>query len=305
MIGPAFTILLAIHRPPHMLPFAVASVLGQQRRDFELFIICDGAPPETVSCAEELSRTDPRIKVFVHAKGARSGELYRDQALQQARGRFVCHIGDDDLWLPNHLSEMEKLLEAVDFGNVLHVEVDTGGEVAVLAGDLGNSETRRRMLDRTFNIFGLTAAGYRLAAYRALPVGWSPAPADVAVDLHMWRKFLAQTGLRFGTRAAVTSVKFAAGSRRDWSIERRAAEVADWAPRVSDPDIHAFLTQRALQRLNAMADRLERGSNRLQAKLQLRVETIERLRTKLRVRNASWSWRLTRPLRRIRKLLAR
>lgn len=303
MTDPAFTILLAVHRPPALLPFAIRSVLAQERQDFELFVICDGAPPETAACAADFAQRDSRIKVFAHPKGERNGEAYRHQALRQARGRFVCHIGDDDLWLPNHLSEMESLLTDVDFGNLLHVEVDTDGEVALVAGNLANPQTRQRMLERTFNIFGLTVAGYRLSAYRALPVGWSPAPPGLASDLHMWRRFLAQSDLLFGTRSAVTSVKFAASSRSGWTMEQRAVEMAAWAGKLSTPGSEAAVVRKAFHRLNVMYDDTHREANRLQAMLQDRGQQVARLRDKLRALRSTWSWRLTRPIRKLARLL--
>lgn len=305
MTDPEFTILLPVHRPPALLPYAIASVQAQTRQDFELFIVCDGAPPETVACAEGFAARDGRIKVFAHPKGERSGEAYRHQALQQARGRLVGHIGDDDFWLPNHLAEMARLLDKVDFGNLLHVAMDTEGEVALVAGDLANPATRQRMLQRPYNIFGMTVACYRLSAYRALPVGWSPAPPDVAPDLHMWRQFLAQSDLRFGTRAAVTTVKLTAASRSDWTLERRAAEMAAWAARMSEPGFEADLTLKVLNRLNAIYDATHREANRLQAKLQLRTQEIAELRGKVRALKETWSWRLTQPFRRLARLLRR
>lgn len=305
MTDPAFTILLPVHRPPALLPFAIGSVLAQERQDFELFVICDGTPPETVACAADFARRDNRIKVFAHPKGERNGEAYRHLALLEARGRFVCHIGDDDLWLPNHLSEMASLLTDVDFGNLLHVEVDTDGEVALVAGDLANPQTRQRMLERTFNIFGLTVGGYRLSAYRALPVGWSPAPPGLASDLHMWRRFLTQGGLRFGTRSVVTSVKFAASCRSGWTMEQRAVEMAAWVEKLATPGSEAAVARQAFHRLNVMHDATHREANRLQAMLQHRSQQVARLRGKLRAMRRTWSWRLTRPFRKLARLFGR
>ncbi|MGH6830040.1 MAG: glycosyltransferase family 2 protein [Methylocella sp.] len=146
MIAPTFTILLPVNRPPALLPYAIASVLAQDRQDFELFVICDGAPPETASRAREFAASDARIRVFEHPKGEHHGEAYRPQALGQARGEYVCHIGDDDVWLPNHLTEAAALLREFDFGNLAHVEVLPDGRINVLLGDLANANTRRRMM---------------------------------------------------------------------------------------------------------------------------------------------------------------
>src|SRR5947209_7445385 len=118
---PRFTILLAVCRPPILLPFAIESVLSQTVKQFQLFVVCDGAPPQTIECAHEHARRDPRVKVFVFPKGERIGEAHWHEALMAASSPYVAHIEDDDLWFPNHLEELEKLLEATDFGHLMHV----------------------------------------------------------------------------------------------------------------------------------------------------------------------------------------
>jgi hypothetical protein len=343
MTDPAFTILLPIHRPPAMLSFAINSVLAQERRDFELFVICDGAPPETVACAEEFAARDARIRVFAHPKGAGNGDVYRDQALQQARGIYGCQIGDDDLWFPNHLNELTLLLRDVDFGNLSHFEVLADGQVVLLSGDASDPVTRQRMMRENFNFMGPTVWGYRLSAYRSLPVGWSPAPPGLPSDLHMIRKFFAQDGLRFGTRMAVTAVKFAAHFRRDWSLERRTAEVAEWAVRVADPAGRDAIVQLALGEMNRRSYALESGRqltaghSQLQATLEMqtaerdaaiatlaaaqasasqeraelqqhlrrRAHQVRELRHMITAIKRTWSWRLTWPLRRLARALGR
>ena len=60
---------------------------------------------------------------------------------------------------------------------------------------------RRRMIEEPYNFFGLSFAGYRMAACRQLPEGWVPAPPYIWTDLFMWRKFLSLDGAKFATRA--------------------------------------------------------------------------------------------------------
>lgn len=233
--SPLFTVLLPIVRPPVFLPFAIESVLAQRVADFELFVVCDGAPPETVACAQDYARYDARVKVRPFPKGERHGEAHRHHVLAGASGRYVAHIGDDDLWLPNHLEEMAILLSTADFGHLLHLYIKPNGRVEILPADIALADTRQRMLTEKFNVFGLTFAGYRMDAYRRLPDGWTPAPADLWTDLHMWRKFLRVESLTFGTRAAVTAIHFAAPERLDFTLEQRREEIrVHWA-RVLDP----------------------------------------------------------------------
>jgi glycosyltransferase involved in cell wall biosynthesis len=268
---PAFTILLPVHRPPALLPYAVASVQAQTRQDFELFIICDGAPPETAACAREHAARDPRIRVFEHPKGERHGEAYRHLALEQARGEYVCQIADDDLWLPNHLAELAILLRSVDFGHTLMVWILPDETAHLNHYMLSDAPVRQRMLRESWNFFGPTTAGYRLSAYRSLPIGWSPGPDNMASDLYMWRKFLVRPDITVGTRRIVTSVHFATPHRRDWTLERREAEMSRWSEQLADPirrrkflgalprvtrDKRGFLSRRLARPLRTFARRL-------------------------------------------------
>jgi hypothetical protein len=244
-MSPLFTILLPIIRPPVFLPFAIEGIQAQTVADFELYVICDGAPAETAACAEDYARRDSRVKVFAHPKGERQGEAYRHSALAQSGARYVAHLCDDDLWFPNHLAEMEILLSTADFGNLLHVYVHPDGTIELLAGNLGRPETRRRMLTEKFNIFGPTYAGYRMDAYRRLPVGWAPAPTDIWTDLHMWRKFLAMENLTFATRAMVTAIHFATPHRVGVTLEQRKEEIGVHFAQIRDPRARDEITQRA------------------------------------------------------------
>jgi glycosyltransferase involved in cell wall biosynthesis len=324
MTRPSFTIVLPVHRPPALLPYAIASVQTQARQDFELFVICDGAPPETASCARAFAANDERIRVYEHPKGERHGEIYRHQALHHARGVYVCHIGDDDLWLPNFLTEMAILLQDVDFGNLSHVEVLPDGNLNILPGDLAEPSVRQRMMNGVNNFFGLTFGGYRLAAYNALPVGWSPRPLDVPSDLHMWRKFLARDGLRFGTRIAVAALKFAAGRRPEWSLDRRGGELAAWMPRLSEIRSINTIAQAPLLQLSQAVysqrlrlqqlesdnhgvgeiKRLKGEIAQLRSALDRSQSRADKLAHKLGALTQTLSWRLTRPFRRLRRKIA-
>jgi hypothetical protein len=273
--APAFTVLLPVNRSPELLGFAIASVLEQRRRDFELIVICDGAPPATAALARRFLE-DPRVRVKVHPKGPNRGEIWRHEALGEARGQFVCQLGDDDLWLPEHLDEMAALLETVDFGHTLHVEHRADGSMQPHVGNLAIARTREQMLTMRVNLSGPTCAGYRLAAYRSLPEGWAPPREEIWSDLHMWRKFLRHPGLTFATRYAVTAVCLPNALRRDWPMERRVAETALLAPRLRDPAWRADYRARALalaaERLGIM---LARSVEETQALAPLREQARE------------------------------
>ena len=221
---PLFTILVPVHRPPNLLRFAVASIQAQSVSAFEVFIICDGAPRATVSYANELAAADSRICVFDFEKGERFGEAHRDAVLAGARGRYVAQIADDDLWFPDYLRELSRLLSTVQFGNLIQVHVAPDDKLLVYPGDLADEKVRSRMLKTSWNFFGPSFAGYHLETYRSLSTGWSPAPEDIFTDLFMWRKFLQIKDLQVGTRFAVQGAKISAHQRTELSIEQREIE---------------------------------------------------------------------------------
>lgn len=246
---PRFTVLLPVHRPPDLLPYAVASVQRQQRRDFELFIICDGPPRATVEMALALARQDRRIRVFDRPKGARHGEAWRHEALQEARGDFVCQISDDDLWLPDHLDEVALLLAEAEFGNLPQVHAIPGGGLWLFYGSLNDPAQLQALAEGKRNFFGPTVAAYRLETYRRLPEGWAPAPDWAATDHHMWMKFLRLPELRAATRYAFTALHFATPRRVDWPLARRQREMADWAASLATPEGRGRFRQRLLHHL--------------------------------------------------------
>lgn len=240
-----WTILLPVFRPPYFLPNAIESVLAQTVSEFELFVIGDGAPPETIECAREFARRDPRVTVFPCLKGQRQGEAHLHTALTNATGNFVAYLEDDDLWFPNHLEELEKLLLTVDFGHTIHVTGHPDGHVDSLPSDLGNPAFRQRFLDDLFNRFGHSFCGHRLDAYRRLPEGWAPAPVGMYNDLYMWRKFLRVNESNFGTRMVITAVALPSYLREDMSLEERAREAGVWMSRIADEHERANIVEAA------------------------------------------------------------
>ena len=84
-MSPLFSVLLPITRPPVLLPFAIESVLEQSIADFELLVICDGAPPETVACGGAYAKSDAREGALLPKGGPPRRGLSRTERFSTRR----------------------------------------------------------------------------------------------------------------------------------------------------------------------------------------------------------------------------
>jgi hypothetical protein len=229
------TVVIPTHDHADTLLYSVASARAQTVADIEIFVVGDGVPDRTRELMAELARSDPRIRFFDSPKGPRHGELHRAAALEQARGRCVCYLCDDDLWLPSHLEVLCGALREADFAHTIELVAPPDGELPRANGfDLGHPPDRRLLLEDNAGV-GLSCAGHTLSAYRRLPHGWRTTPEPIHTDIYMWRQFLAEPWCRAVSVAVPTVLKFVAPLRKGWSLERRVAELSQWSERVAAP----------------------------------------------------------------------
>jgi glycosyltransferase involved in cell wall biosynthesis len=144
------TILVPTHRHVPLLPHALASALDQEGR-VELFVVGDGVEEAT---REVVARhaNDPRVRFFDFPKGPRNGEAYRHEVLQEAGGRIVCYLSDDDLLLRDHAAEMGKLLEQADFAHAVSARIRGDGELEVFPWNYGRPEFREAGRERVGSV---------------------------------------------------------------------------------------------------------------------------------------------------------
>ncbi len=245
---PAATVLIPTHDHPETLPLAVASVQAQSLQDFELFVVADGVGGATRRAMAELAARDSRIRVFDFPKGPRKGEVHRHAALREAAGRIVAYLGDDDLWMPNHLETLNGLLTTADFGHSVHLGIDAQGILRARPADLENPTFRDRLLSEMFNAFDLTFAGHTLAAYRRLPEGWRTTPPEFPwTDLYMWRQFLSQPWCRAKSAMIPTAICTQTHMRPRLSNGQMAAELTRWQAEFAKPGFREQLWQQIAQ----------------------------------------------------------
>jgi Glycosyl transferase family 2 len=272
---PSITILIPTFNHADTLTVSIDSVLAQTIEDYEVFVIGDGVPERTREIMAEFCQRDSRIRFFDNPKGLRHGEQYRHAALQQASGRLVCYLCDDDLWLPHHLEVLTALLETADFAHTLHVSVHPDGNITSRAGDLNDAPTRKRMLNQKWNFFGPTVTGHTLGAYRRLPEGWRPAPAEMWSDLYMWRQFLTQPNMVFLSDSTITALHFASPQRPNQNPEQRAAELRDWWNWRQEPNALITLNTSLLTNWNAEITQFRNQQEAISQQCQAEQTTLQ------------------------------
>lgn len=125
---PYFSVVIPCYRAVETLAAAVESVRAQSFQDFEILLIDDGSPDNTLKCAEDLAKADPRIRVFTKPNGGVS--TARNLGVSEARGTVIAFLDADDIWLPEKLTRHYALFNAQPEVNVSYAQIrfmDTDG----------------------------------------------------------------------------------------------------------------------------------------------------------------------------------
>jgi glycosyltransferase involved in cell wall biosynthesis len=102
------SVIIPTYNRAGLVPQAVASVLAQSYRDFELLVVDDGSRDGT---AQALAPFRGEIKVLRHPR-RRGVSAARNQGIAAARGQWLAFLDSDDLWLPEKLAAQITWLEA-------------------------------------------------------------------------------------------------------------------------------------------------------------------------------------------------
>ncbi|MBK0401920.1 glycosyltransferase family 2 protein [Adhaeribacter sp. BT258] len=103
---PFFSIVIPLYNKQEHIANTLQSVLHQTFPDYELLVINDGSTDQSATIAGLFH--DHRLQVF-HQKNA-GVSAARNHGIKRAKGRYLAFLDADDLWEPQYLAEMRKLL---------------------------------------------------------------------------------------------------------------------------------------------------------------------------------------------------
>ena len=123
--------LVSIAIPAYKQTFlaeAIDSALGQDYDDIELIIVNDNSPYDLDNIVRRYD--DKRIRYFKNKRnlGRKSVVLNWNRCLDHARGEFFVLLCDDDILMPDFVSELLKLADKFPECNVFHARKDEKDE---------------------------------------------------------------------------------------------------------------------------------------------------------------------------------
>ena len=107
---PKVSVLMPIYNTTHQyLKEAIESILEQTFKDFELIIINDASPDESLDAIVR-SYNDDRIKYYKNEKNLGISQT-RNKLINLARGEYLAVFDHDDISLPNRLEKQVAFLD--------------------------------------------------------------------------------------------------------------------------------------------------------------------------------------------------
>lgn len=108
--NPAFSIIMPVYNVEKYVAQAIESVLSQSYRDFELIIVNDCSPDNSLSICENYAEKDKRIRIISLSQNGGLSNA-RNVGMQSMRGDYVLFLDSDDWWEPSLLETVSQVIE--------------------------------------------------------------------------------------------------------------------------------------------------------------------------------------------------
>ncbi|HYG27478.1 MAG TPA: glycosyltransferase family 2 protein [Caulobacteraceae bacterium] len=99
------SVVMANYACAAYLPAAIASLKDQTLDDWELILVDDASPDDSIEVAERAAGGDPRIRILRQPQN-RGPAAARNRGLDEARGEWVAIFDSDDLMAPDRLERL-------------------------------------------------------------------------------------------------------------------------------------------------------------------------------------------------------
>ena len=158
-----------------------------------------------------------------------------------------------------------------------------------------------------FNSAAVTGTAHSREFYLHAGVPWELTPAGWWPDHYQWRRLMRHPDFRGATSTRMTILQFPAtlSERSGWSPERLLTELQSWSREIEQPGAQLRLDDLVRTAIGKqLRDDLRALDVAWVREEEVRNERQE-LRNELELMQSTLSWRITRPLRKVRRWVGR
>jgi len=109
-LKPLVSIITPIFKAEKHIAECIASVLRQTYSNWEMILINDCSPDDSMAITGKLCKGDSRFKVINLPRNS-GAAIARNKGIELALGKYIAFLDADDLWLPQKLEKQVNLLE--------------------------------------------------------------------------------------------------------------------------------------------------------------------------------------------------
>lgn len=189
---PLFSIILPTYNRAHLIGETIHSILKQEWREFELWVVDDGSTDDTEAVVSQFA--DERVHYVKKENGERGAA--RNYGAARARGKYFNFFDSDDLMYANHLKVAKAIMEEYNGPEFFHLGYDfktPDGTITHKVNDLNEVRIKDVFFDNFLSCNGVFVRGDIAKKY---PFEENRDLAS-AEDWELWIRLLSRYPLRF------------------------------------------------------------------------------------------------------------
>jgi glycosyltransferase involved in cell wall biosynthesis len=121
------SVIIPIYNRTDELRESIDSILMQTYENFEILLVTDGSPVETINVVEEY-RNNSKIKIFHYYNNTGNAVRGRNKGIKEASGEYIAFQDSDDI------AEHDRLEKSIQYINGYDVDIVYGGWRAKIDG---------------------------------------------------------------------------------------------------------------------------------------------------------------------------
>ena len=200
---PFFSVVVASYNYEKLVIEALESVMSQTYRNFEIVVVDDGSSDRSRENIREFIERhaggDVKIELFTHPGGENRGLAATVRlGVEKSRGEYVAFCEADDLWTPDHLAEVVRLVNSYANPGVIVNDVEIFGDAVRCFKFEKIKMVRYKLMRRTVNRIPRSAfretnyiLSFSACAVRRdllLKCDYNPVSHKAALDWWLWRQ---------------------------------------------------------------------------------------------------------------------